>query len=71
MRKTGRRIKATRVIFQERNNIATRTSRTLTKLLTTEDRMSVNACCAPRTSLFRRETSAPVWVRVKKAIGMS
>jgi len=40
-------------------------------LLTTDENVSVNACCAPRTSLFSRVTSAPVWVRVKKANGMS
>ena len=43
---------------------------TLITLLTTEENVSVNACWAPRTSLFSRETSAPVWVRVKKAIGI-
>jgi hypothetical protein len=39
-------------------------------LLTTELKVSVKACWAPRTSLFRRDTRAPVWVRVKKAMGM-
>ena len=36
-------------------------------LATTPDRVEVNACCAPMTSLFSRLTSAPVWVRVKNA----
>ena len=31
------------------------------------DSVDVNARCAPMTSLLSRETSAPVWVRVKKA----
>ena len=44
---------------------------TLMMLLTTEPSVSVNACCAPMTSLFRRLTSAPVCVRVKNAIGIS
>ena len=30
----------------------------------------MNACCAPITSLFSRDTSVPVWVRVKKATGI-
>jgi len=38
-------------------------------LLTTPDRVEVKACWAPMTSLFSRLTSAPVWARVKKAIG--
>ena len=38
-------------------------------LLTTPERVEVNACWAPMTSLFSRLTSAPVWARVKKAIG--
>ena len=37
---------------------------------TTLDSTEVKACCAPMTSLFSREISAPVWVRVKNAIGM-
>ena len=31
------------------------------------DSVEVNARWAPMTSLFSRETSAPVWVRVKNA----
>ena len=34
---------------------------------TVPDRVDVNARCAPITSLFSRDTSAPVWVRVKNA----
>ena len=35
-------------------------STTVMMLLMTDESMSVNACCAPSTSLFSRETSAPV-----------
>ena len=37
---------------------------------TTDDSVEVNACCAPITSVLRRLTSAPVWVRVKNATGI-
>ena len=37
---------------------------------TTEPSVPVSARCAPITSLFSRLMSAPVWVRVKKAIGI-
>ena len=40
-------------------------------MVTTPDRAEVNARCAPMTSLFSRLTSAPVWVRVKKATGIA
>ena len=32
-------------------------------------RVLVTACCAPMTSLFMRDISAPVWVRVKNDNG--
>ncbi len=38
-------------------------------LETTLPNVPVNARWAPMTSLFRRETSAPVWVRVKNEMG--
>ncbi len=68
--KTGSMMRATRVICHDRKNIAPSTITTLTKLLTTLESVSVKACCAPSTSLLRRLTSAPVWVRVKNASGM-
>ncbi len=68
--KAGRRASATRVICQERISIVVSTMATLITLPTTEDRMSVIACWAPMTSLFRRLTRAPVWVRVKNASGI-
>ena len=39
------------------------------ELPTTLDSIEVNACWAPMTSVLSRLTSAPVWARVKKAIG--
>ena len=68
--KMGRMIRLTRVIFHDRKNMAISTRTTLMKLETTDDRVSVKACWAPRTSLFRRLMRAPVWVRVKKARGI-
>ena len=41
-----------------------------TTLLTTLPSVLVTAVCAPTTSLLRRLVSAPVWVRVKNAIGI-
>ena len=38
-------------------------------MLTTLESTEVNACWAPMTSLLSRETRAPVWARVKNAIG--
>ena len=58
------------MICQLRKNMAPRTMTTVTKLPTTFESRSVKACWAPITSLLRRLTSAPVWVRVKKASGM-
>ena len=47
--------------------IAIPTTRTEITLETVLDSVEVNARCAPMTSLLSRETSAPVWVRVKNA----
>ena len=58
------------MICQDRVSIAAITSATVSRLLTTLDSVPVNACCAPSTSLFSRLISAPVWVRVKNAIGI-
>ncbi len=70
MTNTGRMIKLNKVICHERKNMATSTRATLTRLETTEDNVSVNACWAPSTSLFNLLIRAPVWVRVKKAMGI-
>ncbi len=69
-RKIGSRISEATVICHDRNSIATTTATRLIMLPTTPESVEVNACCAPITSLLRRETSAPVWARVKKATGM-
>ena len=45
-------------------------ARTMT-LDTTEPRVVVTARWAPMTSLFIRLMRAPVWVRVKKPMGMA
>ena len=48
-------------------NIVMPTTMTEIVLATVLDRVEVKARCAPITSLLSRETSAPVWVRVKNA----
>ena len=47
--------------------IAMPTTTTEMALETVPDSVEVNARWAPITSLLRRETRAPVWVRVKNA----
>ncbi len=68
--KTGRITRLIRVICHDSRNITTSTRVTLIRLETTEDRVSVKACWAPMTSLLSRLMRAPVWVRVKKAMGI-
>ena len=58
------------VIFQLKMDMATRVTPTLMALPMTELKVSVKACWAPRTSLLSLDINAPVWVRVKKAMGM-
>ena len=58
------------VICHDSENITTEVSTRLTTFDTSPDSVVVNACCAPRTSLLSRLTSAPVWVRVKNCSGM-
>lgn len=70
MTNTGRRISATSVICHEMLSITMSVNVSVTRLLTTPDKVSLNARCAPRTSLLSRLTSAPVRVRVKNATGM-
>ena len=67
--KIGRRTRESNVICHDRMNMNVKTRATLIRLLRTEDSVPVKACWAPRTSLLRRLMSAPVWVRVKNAIG--
>ena len=68
--KTGSSTSASRVIVQEMLSIATSASTTATMFVTTPERVSEKARCAPITSLLSRLTRAPVRVRVKKATGM-
>ena len=68
-RKTGTSSRAPSVSGQESANMVPTTRATEMMLLTTLDSTDVNACCAPMTSLFSRETSEPVWARVKNAMG--
>ena len=67
---TGNMSRARTVIFQLNINMARRVTPTLMALPMTELKVSVKACWAPSTSLLSREIKAPVWVRVKKAMGM-
>ncbi|CAB4729671.1 unannotated protein [freshwater metagenome] len=53
---------------QLRASIVTPTTKTAMALETVPESVEVKARWAPITSLLSRETSAPVWVRVKKAI---
>ena len=46
------------MIGHDNTNIAVRVTRTSDRLPTTLDSVDVNACCAPCTSLLRRETRA-------------
>ena len=70
MTKIGSSTSASSVICHDIPSITTSVSTSITRLLTTPDSVSLNARCAPITSLFSRQTSAPVRVRVKKAIGI-
>ena len=69
-RNSGVSSSAQRVICQDRNSMVATTSTRPMTLETTEDSVEVNACWAPITSVLSRLTSAPVWVRVKKATGI-
>ncbi len=57
---TGNMRRAKTVICQLSINIATNVTPTVMALPITELKVSVNACCAPRTSLLRRDIKAPV-----------
>ncbi len=67
---TGSSASASSVTCQESVSITPRASASVTTLPATPDRVSLNARCAPMTSLFSLLTSAPVRVRVKNATGM-
>ena len=67
---TGTSTSDSAVICQDSVNMTPAVSTRPMTLDSTPDSVEVNACCAPMTSLFSRLTSAPVWVRVKKATGI-
>jgi hypothetical protein len=58
------------VTCQDSTIIAPSTMTRLTTLDTTDDSVLVRARCAPMTSLLSRDTSAPVWARMKNATGI-
>ena len=68
--KIGSSTSASSVICHDRLSITPSVSTRAITLVTTPDSADVKARWAPITSLFRRLTSAPVWVRVKNAIGI-
>ena len=70
MTNTGSRIRASAVIDHDSRSITARVSTRAMRLLTTPDRVQVNARWAPITSLLSRLTRAPVRVRVKNATGI-
>ena len=67
---SGSRPSASRVIGHDRLNMTASVSTSVITFVTTPASADVNAPWAPMTSLFSRLTRAPVWVRVKKAIGI-
>ena len=68
--KIGSSTTASNVICHDSRSITPSVSTSTITLVTTPDSAEVKARWAPITSLLSRLTSAPVWVRVKKAIGM-
>ena len=70
IRKIGSITSAAKVSCQLSTSMAISTSTRLITLDSTVDSVEVNACCAPITSELSRDTSLPVWVRVKKASGI-
>ena len=57
---TGNMSRASTVICQLRMDMATNVTPTVIALPITELKVSVNACCAPSTSLLSRDIKAPV-----------
>lgn len=67
--KTGSSSSDTSVICHDRKNMTPSVSATEMRFENTVDSVPVNALWAPSTSELMRLIRAPVWVRVKKAIG--
>ncbi len=68
-RKKGTRASDASVSCHESVAIVAMMRTSETTLLTTLESTEVKACWAPITSLLSRLTSAPVWARVKNAMG--
>jgi hypothetical protein len=67
---TGNSTSAINVICHDTPIITASVSTSITRLDSTPDSVEENACCALTTSLFSRDTSAPVRVRMKNATGI-
>ena len=65
--KTGTIEMARIVSRHSKPNMMTRVAVTVTTLATSVTKVLVTACCAPTTSLLRRDIISPVLVLVKKA----
>ena len=70
MTNSGSSTSARAVIDQDSRSMTASVSTRAMRLLTTPDRVQVNARWAAITSLFSRLTRAPVRVRVKNATGI-
>jgi hypothetical protein len=68
--KIGSSTSASRVTCHDSVSITATDSTSWITFVTSPARVEVNARCAPMTSLFSRDTSAPVLVRVKNATGI-
>ncbi len=71
MMKTGSTKRVNRVSRHSSRSMAMSVVVSTMKFDTTEPSVVVTARCAPITSLLTRLIKAPVWVRVKKAMGMA
>ena len=69
MMKSGRMASVSRVSRHSSASMNVTVTTTDTTLENTVPSVLVTACCAPMTSLFMRDISEPVWVRVKKDSG--
>ena len=69
MMKKGSTTSVRIVSFQSSASMKLSVTISVMTLDTTVPRVLVTACWAPITSLFRRDISAPVWVRVKNDSG--
>ena len=68
--KSGSAINVSNVIAQLSLNMITSVTTSWMTFCSTVPSVLVTVCCAPTTSLFKRDCNAPVCVRVKNAMGM-